>query len=1048
MATKLHSIASLGDSVQQLKDFFFPENDAPGGCWTDAVQLSLSTAGDLLSALHRNKLVILKLYEQGGQFNIVHKGLLSEGDEATCLISLSVALQQKTVGTNTVILTSTWNCVIVGFASGYLRIYTDSGTQLFEQIFHPHPVRSLKYCHPKVLQDELIVMYHDIVIAVDGFSLYQCLRFCRLQQQRTATAGNTAKSHNISFKKWHLQDQGATCDVEFYGVKNTTPFEHLFQASLAGGSAQYIGHAGLGPVFSYVSVGRDPCVSLYTPSEQAAQPIMSEVVMSVASKLISYIPGSSWLTGWTGGGREEKVNFEPPASITKNICIEDPRREVVAIRASPRGELAILSDTFGRLLLLDVSSMILVNIWKGYRDAQCGWILLPGEGNRLTLFLVIYAKRRGILEVWCPYQHYRVAAFSVGKKCVLLSSMYGALGEGSLSKPLTVPSWRPAKSCCFLLRESGEILNLAVPFESCYGEKHLLKVEDEKVLAELRCTSSGPRRPGTGNTAKSHNISFKKWHLQDQGATCDVEFYGVKNTTPFEHLFQASLAGGSAQYIGHAGLGPVFSYVSVGRDPCVSLYTPSEQAAQPIMSEVVMSVASKLISYIPGSSWLTGWTGGGREEKVNFEPPASITKNICIEDPRREVVAIRASPRGELAILSDTFGRLLLLDVSSMILVNIWKGYRDAQCGWILLPGEGNRLTLFLVIYAKRRGILEVWCPYQHYRVAAFSVGKKCVLLSSMYGALGEGSLSKPLTVPSWRPAKSCCFLLRESGEILNLAVPFESCYGEKHLLKVEDEKVLEELRDQITTPGDPDFMRFEELYKQLQLASNITSVLDLVLRSRHALVFKIRVCNSLMGEIKSSKDLFTQPEFVELYHECRQFVRVSELYRKLCDLWKGCTFLSSTTRSPLLAEVQPVLERYFCKNQIDVSFDIPDPNTFHASFSTGRGACLNVEEERPVVFDPPSSARSLLVKFLSLIFLFTDSPPALLVGELQSLGLTIADIFSAFVEACLQLDIQLSSLEYQQQICDIVTKISTQHLSGPSSHHILPVCGSGRPRV
>lgn len=38
---------------------------------------------------------------------------------------------------------------------------------------------------------------------------------------------------------------------------------------------------------------------------------------------------------------------------------------------------------------------------------------------RHALFLVIYAPRRGILEVWASQQGSRVAAFNISKVCIL-----------------------------------------------------------------------------------------------------------------------------------------------------------------------------------------------------------------------------------------------------------------------------------------------------------------------------------------------------------------------------------------------------------------------------------------------------------------------------------------------------------------------------------------------------------------------------------------------------------------------------------------------------
>ena len=64
----------------------------------------------------------------------------------------------------------------------------------------------------------------------------------------------------------------------------------------------------------------------------------------------------------------------------------------------------------------------------GYRDAQIAFIRTSEEeennpkslnrhetGKRMALFLVIYAPRRGILEVWSCVNGPRVATFNIGK---------------------------------------------------------------------------------------------------------------------------------------------------------------------------------------------------------------------------------------------------------------------------------------------------------------------------------------------------------------------------------------------------------------------------------------------------------------------------------------------------------------------------------------------------------------------------------------------------------------------------------------------------------
>lgn len=81
---------------------------------------------------------------------------------------------------------------------------------------------------------------------------------------------------------------------------------------------------------------------------------------------------------------------------------------------------------------MNITAIFQFLLTAGYRDAQLGWLQVPEEQSdwefsmsaslqqrvrRHALFLVIYAPRRGILEVWGMQQGPRVGAFTVGKHC-------------------------------------------------------------------------------------------------------------------------------------------------------------------------------------------------------------------------------------------------------------------------------------------------------------------------------------------------------------------------------------------------------------------------------------------------------------------------------------------------------------------------------------------------------------------------------------------------------------------------------------------------------
>lgn len=63
--------------------------------------------------------------------------------------------------------------------------------------------------------------------------------------------------------------------------------------------------------------------------------------------------------------------------------------------------------------------MIISRMWKGYREAECGWILCvedkKSNEKRVALFLVIYAPKKGIIEIWAMQQGPRVATYHASK---------------------------------------------------------------------------------------------------------------------------------------------------------------------------------------------------------------------------------------------------------------------------------------------------------------------------------------------------------------------------------------------------------------------------------------------------------------------------------------------------------------------------------------------------------------------------------------------------------------------------------------------------------
>ncbi|KAH9309088.1 hypothetical protein KI387_036999, partial [Taxus chinensis] len=103
-------------------------------------------------------------------------------------------------------------------------------------------------------------------------------------------------------------------------------------------------------------------------------------------------------------GREQ---LQHRHAVVKNKIMKGER-----LALSPSGTLAAITDSLGRILLLDTQALVVVRLWKGYRDACCLFMEVPlnpdmpsvdAIGNEklksdFCLCLAIHAPRRGVVE--------------------------------------------------------------------------------------------------------------------------------------------------------------------------------------------------------------------------------------------------------------------------------------------------------------------------------------------------------------------------------------------------------------------------------------------------------------------------------------------------------------------------------------------------------------------------------------------------------------------------------------------------------------------------
>jgi len=479
--------------------------------WVLDCIVSVSPNADYISMAHRDKIVFLQNKSPSSKdasFEISWKGILSENEnEKICsvLILPLISLKQTSNGC------CDWTCFVVSFSSGYFRVYAENGSQLFSQLFHDTPVIEMKcstfdrWAHishsgEAVQKDEVTVLHEgNTLVVIDGFSLFQTMRACRSQLAMASASGLQIQDPPpLSCQKWWLsgQQRHAVSHVSV-AMGELCPFDRILQYSMDPSMGEL-----KGLVTQYVTLGEKPFMSFYYAAEGNTRPILSQVASVVKNKIQEKASNLiSAASGWIKWGTsvvvaqqpQEAENVKPAPKIPESTTLKvhsvfkDSLRKGVKIVVAPgkRG-IAAVCDSLARVLLIDLNTRAVLRMWKGYREAQVGFIRAYDDTNhraskKMALFLVIYAPRRGILEIWSCINGPRVGAFNINKNDRLLFPEHGMLGmtfEKSLSSCNML-------QCCLLDSNSGSLKHIYIPFHLALSDSKSNKAHDIHLLKKV-----------------------------------------------------------------------------------------------------------------------------------------------------------------------------------------------------------------------------------------------------------------------------------------------------------------------------------------------------------------------------------------------------------------------------------------------------------------------------------------------------------------------------------------------------------------------------------
>ncbi|KAK3826880.1 MAG: Rab3 GTPase-activating protein regulatory subunit N-terminus-domain-containing protein [Linnemannia elongata] len=428
--------------------------------------------------------------------------------------------------------------IVLGYRSGMIRIFNEVGQLVVVQQLHHTPVVSIKARIgtgrvPGSDEDEMTILHEGgKVVCIEGESLWVVLRLSN-GSSRVADANSVqaTQTPTFAYKKWSLQNQDLMVDVVSCGPARHRPtLSNGFSSSSS--SSMYTSQA----TERFLSVGSKPMMAFYA-SSSSSRPLFSATSLAtqMAARVTSAVfgfaksiwgssprPGSPAFGGaggrtspdskrLSGQGIQEGTAgpygtiypsaMAPATEVPAVLWLSDSQRCIRHVSLAPpppRGtcyhspsKLAAMTDSLGRVLLVDLEECEIIRMWKGLRGARCGWlqeerIVKTGRGmgdsgdtagstkRHLVLYLVIYAPKRGTVEIYPARQGKRAGLLQVGLGWKVCTTFTTPIGKPAvLDRIKGMPSGSGARDSsgaatiisasqhdlaqCFLVGPTGEV---------------------------------------------------------------------------------------------------------------------------------------------------------------------------------------------------------------------------------------------------------------------------------------------------------------------------------------------------------------------------------------------------------------------------------------------------------------------------------------------------------------------------------------------------------------------------------------------------------------
>ena len=205
--------------------------------------------------------------------------------------------------------------------------------------------------------------------------------------------------------------------------------------------------------FTLLACGAPPYpMAFYTLGDASAQSRSLRHIARQAARALR-VSAVKFISGLFGDAGEQASpnNILPPiAKVPLAVAggVRDDRRTASRAILDPTLRYALSPDQLGRVLLVDTTRQIVLRVWKGVRDAECGWIQESPESEAsrsLRLHICLYSPRRGFVDIFQALHGPKVRTISVGINARLLTAPL-LPSSSYFGNPI-----RGARSACFIL---------------------------------------------------------------------------------------------------------------------------------------------------------------------------------------------------------------------------------------------------------------------------------------------------------------------------------------------------------------------------------------------------------------------------------------------------------------------------------------------------------------------------------------------------------------------------------------------------------------------